>query len=283
MRRIQRVVRGLVVATFGVVGACASEGGGETCGGTLVNDGSVCVMTGPITETGFDCPPEMPYEYGGQFDDGERWAMCSSMDGLDTEAIGDAMHEAGFEDTPSEPNQPDLPDDPDDPREPDDCREVDPRTGECLDEPEEPEDPGACRDEDADGICWDVDIDDTDAQLGVAQILEADGVLYVVTCADASCVGIELCMFVAVDAWDGETEIPEVVEVALEHCGDYAGGLLEHESQIDSSATTCAEDPQTGAEVCFEYPVPCRDDAGVITECEQCVDANSNRICDDEE
>lgn len=162
------------------LGGCLGAGDvGARCDGAVVAEGTACVMRGPISETGFDCPPLMPYEFGGEFD-GEAWVLCSSDPDLQPQEIEDAMAEGGHPDWPNSPNNPTDPDptdpDPTDPTDPDPADPADP-------DPTDPTDPGGLQ------ICGDGVIDDAAPFLEVCDDgnnVNGDG------CA-ADCKSAEVC------------------------------------------------------------------------------------------
>ena len=112
------VKRALVVGWVVGIGGClgADGGAGARCDGQIVADGAACVIRGPISETGFDCPPLMPYEFGGEFG-GETWTLCSSDPDLDPQEVADFMAEGGQPDWPDGdgPGDPGGPTDPNGP------------------------------------------------------------------------------------------------------------------------------------------------------------------------
>lgn len=206
--RIRSMVRWSGWMWGGLLAGCAGGGGESECAGVMTSVGTVCVIEGPITETGFSCPPEMPFEYQGEFG-GERWAMCASSDGLDAAALSEAYEESQGRapdeatrdpgcldedrDGVCDEERPECADgdetcdeltpgcpegDADNDGYCDSCRDID-ADGVTCDGPEV----GLCIDEDADLSCQGWDGDDQDPEVrGIGPRVGTDGRTYVVVC-----------------------------------------------------------------------------------------------------
>lgn len=278
MRVMKTTARSWVLGAIGLGAGCGSETR-DLCDGLIVQEGQVCVLSGPITETGFECPPEMPFAYSGELpDDGGEWAMCSSDPSLDPHAIDDAMREAGM--GGAEPNEPQFPEPEPEPTAPEDC------TGWhafykwlCLDDTADPDPSDDCTDEDGDGTCWGYDFEDEDPYVD-GTLYEVDGVTYVVGCyaegtEHESCVGMDLCYRWP---WHWEVEpLPEIMVFARELCADYYQGPSMSLDAIDAWGDACAFDAEKNEEVCWQYMIPCLDVNGRITDCAVC--DRSPEIC----
>jgi len=292
------LVGGLVV----MLGACGAEPTDSVvvgcADGTVVANGDACVFAGPITETGFDCPPAMPFEFGGEFgDSGESWMVCSAHD-MDAEAVDQAMQEAdGADDQPSDPADSD--DGCDGDSDGDgvvDCRDADPRDPrtdpedscnidtdgdgivDCRDDdPTVPSHvPSTCHvDDDDDGSCQGMDLNDDDETVIDGGTHLVGGTLYLVSCTGGSCFGIDVC-FLDPAGLDPE-DAPWIVDLqAL--CGENTTGYASSDAQLEIGADLCEGD------VCFTVFEVCLDTDGQVGECdgsgESCVDDDRDGICD---
>ncbi len=149
--------RFLVAMAALVMCGCGAERGPATpdarCGDGVTThaDGqTLCLYEGAITETGFECPPELPFEYSG-----DGWKMCAEVGNLDQQALDEAVDAAGSEDDPEATETPEGPDE---------AAEVPVEEAPADDPPAATE----CVDHDQDGVCADVDMDDRDPTIGAA-------------------------------------------------------------------------------------------------------------------
>lgn len=254
------------VCAASLVAGCAVQSAGSdeprtTCpdGGeaTDVGERTLCLYQGPITETGFECPPELPFQYSG-----DGWLMCAEEAGIPQKevdaAAAQAQAGADSDDLPAE--EPDEPDevpaasdscevdyDQDGICAEDDADDRDPAVGAAPSPPDpEPEDDppvSACEDLDDDGSCAPTDPDDADPAIYDLGIHEGpDGSAWLVVCLDeggaTQCVGV-----------------------------DPAGGGMPPESWIESWEEICEAD----SGLCWTVPVLCTDDDGDPGPCsEEC-------------
>ncbi|MFT7582458.1 MAG: hypothetical protein ACI9MR_004140, partial [Myxococcota bacterium] len=139
-------------------------------------------MSSAITETGFHCPPEIPFEYAG-----DSWSMCAELGDLDAQAIDRAVQEAADaaenENENENENEPCTDFDQGRVCAEDDLDDRDPNVGARDDAP--------CTDFDQDGVCAENDLDDRDPSIGAIDSTDP-------TCeagdndSDGSCTGSDL-------------------------------------------------------------------------------------------
>lgn len=247
------------------------------CSGTLVSDGSVCVLSGPITETGFHCPPNMPFEYGGDHN-GEPWGLCSSEGDLDPAAIEAAMDEAAGDNTPDDPETPVDPD----PTADSDSDRVYDQLDNCPDvfNPDQTDVDGNgmgdacdCIDTDGDGIinCTPTEpaggeCQGGDCAPGQVCLETSSGNICTTLCGECAdgftCTGVDDGSGGSLDVCVPDTELPDP---SIDSDGD---GILDNVDNCPDSANAGQTDT---------------DGDGLGDGCDTCLDVNSNRICDEEE